>query len=140
MSAGAGFALHPRLEADTLQVLDLSLCRVRLMNDREAPWLILVPMRPGVTELHHLPEPERATLMEEIALASRVLEALHHPGKLNVGALGNLVPQLHLHVIARNVGDRAWPGPIWGTGPVTPYDPADLTRILEAYREALAEA
>lgn len=146
------FKLHPRLAADTSQVLKLELCRVLLMNDRAVPWLILVPERhgvseqpsvseqPGLVEMHHLPPGERALLMEEIALASSALEALHPTAKLNVGALGNMVPQLHVHVIARFPGDRAWPGPIWGTGPVEPYPPEELERTLERLRAEFTES
>ena len=135
-TASAPFALHPRLAADTEPVARLALCRVLLMNDARVPWLILVPERPGLSELHALPPAERALLMEEIAAASRVLERLYRPDKLNVGALGNLVPQLHVHVIGRYRSDAAWPGPIWGSGPAIPY----RAEALSAERERLQAA
>ncbi len=131
--------LHERLSADTIPVLDLALCRVVLMNNRIWPWLILVPLREGAVEIHRLSAEDRATLMEELALASRVVERLFAPDKLNVGALGNLVPQLHVHVIGRRRGDPAWPGPVWGSGHAEPYDPAERSaltaRLAEAFRQ-----
>jgi len=136
----AGFALHPRLEADAAPVTRLALCRVLLLRDARVPWLVLVPERADVTELHHLPPAERALLMEEVAAASRVLEGLYRPDKLNVGALGNLVPQLHVHVIGRYRSDAAWPGPIWGSGPAVPYAADALASALERLRAAFGEA
>ncbi len=115
------FALHPRLAADTFLVGDLPLCRVLLMRDARFPWLILVPRRPDQREFTDLPAAERALLMEEIALASRALQAETGADKLNVGALGNVVAQLHIHVVARFAGDAAWPGPVWGSGAATLY-------------------
>ncbi|AWK85617.1 HIT domain-containing protein [Azospirillum thermophilum] len=132
------FRLHERLAADTVPVTDLGLCRVLLMDNRVWPWLILVPMRPGLTEIHRLPAAERATLIEEIARASEAVERLFSPDKLNVGALGNMVPQLHVHVIGRTRGDPAWPGPVWGSGHAAPYDPAERDALAGQLRAALA--
>lgn len=115
------FALHPRLEADTALVADWGLSRVLLMNDARYPWLVLVPRRADLVELHDLNHAERMVLIEEIARASRWLKALTGAAKINTGALGNLVPQLHVHVVARNAGDAAWPGPVWGHGMPVPY-------------------
>ena len=134
----AAFALHPRLEADTAPVARLALCRVLLMNDVRVPWLILVPERADVTELHRLAPAEQALLMEEIATASRALERLYRPDKLNVGALGNRVPQLHVHVVGRYRSDAAWPGPIWGSGPAIPYATDALEPELARLRAAFA--
>ena len=117
------FALHPRLAADTLPVGDLPLCRLLLMADARFPWLVLVPRRPDLREVTDLPAAERAVLMEEIALASEVLARETGAEKLNTGALGNIVSQLHVHVVARFAGDPAWPGPVWGSGPALPYAP-----------------
>ncbi|MCG5239768.1 HIT domain-containing protein [Azospirillum doebereinerae] len=132
-------SLHERLQADTVPVLDLALSRVLLMDNRVWPWLILVPLREGAVEIHRLSAEDRATLMEEIALASRVVERLFAPDKLNVGALGNMVPQLHVHVIGRTRGDPAWPGPVWGSGHAAPYEPAHrdalMARLADAFRE-----
>ena len=130
------FALDPRLVADTLAVGDLPLSRVLLMRDARFPWLILVPRRPGLRELIDLPAGERGILMEEIAGASRVLRAETGAEKLNVGALGNAVAQLHVHVVARFAADAAWPGPVWGSGAAQPYP----ERVAERLAGRLAAA
>jgi diadenosine tetraphosphate (Ap4A) HIT family hydrolase len=124
------FRLHERLRADTLEITRLRLSRVLLMNDRSFPWLILVPEREDIREIHELDEKDRAVLIEEITLASRIIRHLYKPDKINVGALGNLVPQLHIHVIGRFEADRAWPGPVWGAGSSQPYadDEREATR------------
>ena len=115
------FALDARLETDTLHLGDLLLSRVRLMNDARFPWLVLVPRKPDLREFTDLAAPERAILMEEIAAASAALQDITGAHKLNVGALGNRVPQLHVHVVARFEGDSAWPAPVWGNGTGEPY-------------------
>jgi diadenosine tetraphosphate (Ap4A) HIT family hydrolase len=101
------------------------------MRDRRFPWLILVPEREGVREILELPPADRSALIEEIAQASGALMRLFLPDKLNVGALGNLVPQLHVHVVARFTTDPAWPGPVWGSGPAIPYGRDELNEILQ---------
>jgi len=131
------FSLNERLQADTCPVTDLELCRVLLMNNRLWPWLILVPMREGAVEIHRLDGGDQATLMREIALASRVVERMFAPDKMNVGALGNMVPQLHVHVIGRTRGDPAWPGPVWGAGHAEPYEPADAAALAQRLADAL---
>ena len=132
------FALHPRLEADTVPIADWSLSRVLLMNDARYPWLILVPRRADATEIFDLDAADRALLVEEAARAARGLKALGGAAKINIGALGNLVPQLHVHVVARSPGDAAWPGPVWGQGAAVPYVPLALETMLTALREGLA--
>lgn len=122
------FALHPRLEADTIFVADWTIARVLLMNDARFPWLILVP-RTEATELFELNGGVRSMLMDEIARASRGLKTWSSAAKINVGALGNVVPQLHVHVVARNSGDDAWPGPVWGAGKSVPYEKREGARI-----------
>jgi diadenosine tetraphosphate (Ap4A) HIT family hydrolase len=116
------FALDPRLERDTLFAGDLILSRVLVMNDQRFPWAILVPRREGLTEILDLPAPERAILMEEIASVAQALRDLAEPKKLNVAALGNVVAQLHVHVVARYETDPAWPGPVFGVGTAIPYE------------------
>jgi diadenosine tetraphosphate (Ap4A) HIT family hydrolase len=133
------FTLHPTLARDTLEVIRLPLCRVLLMMDARFPWLILVPERDGVREIYELPPADRTELVEEISRASEVLSRLFHPGKLNVGALGNIVPQLHVHVVARTPGDPAWPGPVWGSGPAEPYTESGLEETRERLKEAFEE-
>jgi len=134
------FTLHPTLARDTVEVTRLPLCRVLLMKDARFPWLILVPEREGAREIHDLSPADRAVLIEEIARAGKVLEGLFHPGKLNVGALGNVVPQLHVHVVARTAADPAWPGPVWGSGPAVPYEESEMETIRKRLVEAFLAA
>jgi diadenosine tetraphosphate (Ap4A) HIT family hydrolase len=134
------FALHPRLAEDTAEVTRLPLCRVLLMKDHRFPWLLLVPEREGVREIAELPPVDRAELIEEIARASDILTRLFQPDKLNVGALGNVVPQLHVHVVARFSTDPAWPGPVWGSGPAVPYAESELAEIRERLAAAFLHA
>lgn len=115
------FSLHPRLAADTHFVADWPLSRVLLMNDSRYRWLVLVPRVAQVRELFELDESDRIELMEETARAGEILKRLASAEKINVGALGNLVPQLHVHIVARSQGDPAWPGPVWGHSPAVPY-------------------
>ena len=115
------FVLHEKLAADTVHVTDWALSRVLLMNDARYPWLILVPRRAGLLEIHDLKHAESLVLMEEMKRASAGLKTLTGAAKINIGALGNLVPQLHVHVVARSPGDPAWPGPVWGQGTAEPY-------------------
>jgi diadenosine tetraphosphate (Ap4A) HIT family hydrolase len=117
----AGFVLDPRLSADTIPVGDLALCSVLLMNEARFPWLILVPRRADVSELTDLSREDAAVLTDEIRLAAGVMQALAQPDKINVGALGNVVAQLHVHVVGRFRSDPAWPGPVWGHGSRMPY-------------------
>lgn len=131
------FELNPILEQDTITVTTLPLSRVLLMNDARYPWLILVPQREDIKEIHHLSRDDQNTLFTEIMLASNIIEAMFSPDKLNVGALGNLVPQLHVHVIARYKSDPAWPGPVWGHSAAEPYAPEPLKAMLKQLKEAL---
>jgi diadenosine tetraphosphate (Ap4A) HIT family hydrolase len=132
------FVLHERLAADTIMLADWPLCRVLLMNDASYPWLILVPRRSGLTEIHELAADDRSSLIEEISRASLALTSGFTPDKINVGALGNMVPQLHIHVIARFRSDPAWPGPVWGNQPPLPYEPAALQQRIETLKAAFA--
>ncbi|MCJ2018458.1 HIT domain-containing protein [Methylobacterium sp. E-065] len=125
------FALDPRLAADTVEVGDLALCRVLLMDDARFPWLILVPRRADLTEITDLPEPDAATLWQEIRIATGVMQALAKPDKVNVAALGNVVAQLHVHVVGRFRSDPAWPGPVWGFGTRTPYPLHARAQLIE---------
>ena len=132
------FQLDPRLQADTQQVIALPLCDVLLMKDARFAWLILVPRRPGCSELLDLPEDLRRQLWREIDQAAAALRAAAPCDKLNVGALGNIVRQLHVHVVARQVGDAAWPGPVWGSGAAQPYGNDEWSSLLQALRRQLA--
>jgi diadenosine tetraphosphate (Ap4A) HIT family hydrolase len=132
----ADFALHPRLEADTVFVADWGLSRVLLMNDARYPWLILVPRQAGAVEIFDLFETDRALFMEEIVRAEKALKAISGAQKINVGALGNLVPQLHVHVVARSPSDAAWPGPVWGHGRAVPYDESARAALVAQFVNA----
>ncbi len=134
---GGEFTLHPRLAADTYPIKDLALSRVLFMNDNRYPWVILVPMRPGIVEIHDLAEADRQQLMTEISVASETLAALFETDKINVGALGNIVPQLHVHVLSRRQNDAAWPGPVWGVGEAVPYSGEERIQTIEKIAAAL---
>ena len=136
----AAFALDPQLVRDTHMVGDLPLCRVLLMNDASYPWLILVPRRAGVSEIVDLAAADHAQLWTEIAQASRALKHTSRCDKLNVAAIGNVVAQLHVHIVARSRGDPAWPKPVWGAGAAKPYDEASATRLIGQIKTKLALA
>lgn len=134
------FSLDPRLEGDTLPVGHLRLCELRLMNDARYPWLILVPAKPDLIELTDLSAADRQVLMEEISCVSDVLAAHTACDKVNVGAIGNVVSQLHVHVIARFRDDETWPAPVWGRGTAQPYEPEEAKRQITALKDALRQA
>ena len=132
----APFELDPRLAKDTVFVADWQLCRVLLMDDAQFPWLVLVPRRAGLAEIDDLDEAGRTRLMHEIQRAMKTLRGVVGCDKLNVGALGNIVRQLHVHVVARRRDDPAWPGPVWGHGPAHHYLPEARDKLVKAlYRE-----
>lgn len=129
------FLLHPQLEADTLVVGDLPLCRLLLMNDARFPWVILVPRRLDVSEVYDLPMQEQQMLWQESALVAEKLMQLTKADKMNLAALGNVVPQLHVHHVARFKTDAVWPKPIWGQGTAEPYSEADKQLMLRNLSE-----
>lgn len=131
------FALHPDLVRDTAEVARLPLCRVGLMNDANYPWLVLSPMLPGLRDFHDVPDSHHGTLMAEIARASRALQKVYRPDKVNMAALGNVTPQLHIHIIARSASDPAWAKPVWGIVPPKPYSDAALGETIGKIRAAL---
>ncbi|MCG8394807.1 MAG: HIT family protein [Pseudomonadales bacterium] len=118
-------SLHPRLAADTRVLGETDLCWLRWMNDRRFPWLIVVPKRNGLREWHHLPVPEQQAVLEQVNTLAARLERVTGADKINIGALGNLVPQLHIHIIARFQDDPCWPGPVWGQGQPEPWEEGD---------------
>lgn len=130
--------LHPQLANDTVPVIELPLCEVRLMDDANHPWLVLVPRVPDIVEIIDLAPAQRTQLTTEIDATSRALKALFKPDKLNVAALGNMVPQLHVHVIARYRNDIAWPRPVWGNATARAYTPEELIERVRALGAALA--
>lgn len=124
------FVLNDRLAADTLAIGQSALCDIRLMNDSSWPWVLLVPRRPEVREIYELSEPEQLLLMRESCALGQGMMSVFGGDKLNVAALGNQVPQLHLHHIVRFAGDAAWPGPVWGRQAPVPYsDTAKADRM-----------
>jgi diadenosine tetraphosphate (Ap4A) HIT family hydrolase len=131
------WSLHPQLAHDTVPVGDLPLARALLTNDVNYPWLILVPRLPGLVELIDLEENAQVQLLGEIAATARVLKSITQCDKLNIAALGNQVPQLHVHVIARRHSDPAWPKPVWGVKPSVPYEKAQQRAFLESLRQSL---
>ena len=135
----AVFHLHPRLEADTHLIANLTLCQLRLMNDARFPWSVLVPQRSDLVGVHELTPHDQKQLIEESSLVSRLFSRLYQPDRINVGALGNLVPQLHWHVVARHSQDPCWPGPVWGCGETRPYETVELEARLQQIATALAE-
>jgi len=128
--------LHDQLRRDTLPVCRMKLCLVQLMNDAQYPWLILVPTVEDITEIADLNEKQRKLLINEIAQTQRVLNHVFQPHKLNVGALGNMVSQLHVHVVASYREETAWPGPIWGKLPPRPYEDAALRSTIAKLQNA----
>jgi diadenosine tetraphosphate (Ap4A) HIT family hydrolase len=131
------WSLHPQLAQDTVSVGDLPLARTLLTNDANYPWLILVPRLPGLVELIDLEENAQVQLLGEIAATARALKSITQCDKLNIAALGNQVPQLHVHVIARRHSDPAWPKPVWGVKPSVPYEEAQQRAFLESLRQSL---
>jgi len=134
--------IDPAFLATSHELGELSLCHARLQADARFPWIVLIPRAPGARELEDLSPTQRETLMAEIlragAAARAVGEALARPaGKLNVGQLGNITAQLHVHVVGRRPGDAAWPGPVWGSGEALAYEPGELRVAIDAARTAL---
>ena len=125
------FELHPRLDADTFFLADWPLCRVLLMNDARFPWLILVPRRAALRDFDDIASGDKMTFLSEIDLASQALRSVASAEKLNVAALGNMVPQLHVHVVARFADDAAWPAPVWGVGEAEPYVPEVAQELMD---------
>jgi diadenosine tetraphosphate (Ap4A) HIT family hydrolase len=128
------WSLHPQIERDTRPLGDLPLSRLLVINDANYPWLLLVPRRPDLVELIDLDEVARAQLMTEIAIVARALKEVTQCDKLNIAALGNAVPQLHVHLIARRKGDAAWPKPVWGVAPALAHDEHELAGFLDALK------
>ena len=133
----ATFSLHPQLAADTTELARWPLSLVLLMDDGRFPWLILVPQRGGMREINDLPAAERAVLVEEIARAGRLMQSAFRADKINTAALGNQVPRLHVHIIARFIGDLAWPNPIWSLGIRRPMSATERAERIAALRPGL---
>ncbi|MBY5809013.1 HIT domain-containing protein [Rhizobium leguminosarum] len=132
-----GFVLDPRLENDSISIMATGLCDLRLSKDARWPWLILVPRRADITEIFELTPLDQVLLAFETELVAKALKKITGATKINVGALGNIVRQLHVHVIARFEGDANWPGPVWGFGHAEPYEDGKRDEFTAKLREAL---
>jgi len=131
------FELHPQLEKDCIFLGQFELCTLLLMNDSNYPWFILVPEREGLQEIYELDDDDQKLFMKESGFLSRILKHYFHADKINIAALGNVVPQLHIHHIARYTDDIAWPAPIWGANPSVPYTEDQLEKILDVINKAM---
>lgn len=133
----SAWSLHPQLAKDTIDIGDLPLSRVLVIKDANYPWLLLVPRRPDVVELIDLDDVEQAQFLTETTRVARALKEIAKPDKLNIAALGNVVPQLHMHIIARRKSDAAWPRPVWGVVPAIPHDPEEVKAFISAIRRKI---
>ena len=134
----AGFALDARLEADSEPLMWLGLCELRVMNDRRWPWLILVPQRPGIEEVHDLTPLDQAMLTFEVNMSAQTLKRVTGCTKINTGALGNIVRQLHVHIVGRRKDDAAQPGLVWGSGPAQRYSESERKETMDLLHIMLA--
>lgn len=131
------FELDPRLENDTIFVAALPVCDVRLMNDARYLWLVLVPRLDGAVEMVDLDASVRRSIWDEVDAMAQILRQHGPCDKLNIGTLGNVVKQLHLHVVARQISDAAWPGPVWGAGTPQPYPPTKAALLVASLSETI---
>ena len=133
------FELHPQLDAYTITIGDLPLCRVLLINDSQYPWLVLVPRRVDIQETYQLNEHDQQQLLNESSTLSSLIMKHFSGDKLNVAALGNVVPQLHIHHIVRFTNDPTWPKPVWGMLPSLPYQQEELNSIINELTELISK-
>ena len=133
----SAWSLHPQLKKDTIDIGDLPLSRLLVIRDANYPWLLLVPRRPDAVEIIDLDEVEQAQLMTEVSRAARSLKDITKCDKLNIAALGNMVPQLHVHIIARRTNDAAWPRPVWGVAPAVAHDAGEVQHFISALRRKI---
>lgn len=131
------FYVDPVIENNSLFIRNLQLSALYMKNDKENPWFVLVPRKLNAVEIIDLTHEEQSALMEEITIVSEFLKSYYQPYKMNIGSLGNIVKQLHIHVIARYANDRAWPGPIWGTSTTMEYDQNELENIKSNFIDFL---
>ena len=133
------FKLHPRLIKDTFHIIDLKLSRLLLMNNSNYPWFILVPTRKNITELYELEKKDRLELNSEIDTISKKLSIHFNAKKMNIAALGNIVPQLHIHIIVRKENDAAWPNPVWNNTDIIPYKESLSFKLVKDIRKLLGD-
>jgi diadenosine tetraphosphate (Ap4A) HIT family hydrolase len=129
------FKLHPQLEKDSYILAEFNLCKVLLINDSNYPWLCLVPKRENISEMHELEEDDEMILLSEIMQTSRIMKKVFNADKINIAALGNMVPQLHVHVVVRYKTDVAWPSPIWGKAEMIEYTDKQIEDIKEKLKD-----
>lgn len=127
-------ALHPQLAKDCLPIVSLGVCRVYLQNNKNFPWLVLVPMREGITEIFDLETVDYEQVMSEVRSVTKHFAEFTRADKINVATLGNVVPQLHIHIIARFKKDGAWPNPVWNALPPTPYPQHEAELLIKELR------
>ncbi len=137
MPSSSTWSLHTQLQKDTIDIGDLPLSRVLVVKDAHYPWLILVPRRDDASEIIDLDEVGQGQLMTEINRVGRALKEITKCDKLNVAALGNMVPRLHVHIIARRTSDAAWPRPVWGVVPPLAHDAAEVQAFISAIRRKI---
>jgi diadenosine tetraphosphate (Ap4A) HIT family hydrolase len=133
------FELHKRLKADTWAVGEFPLCLLLLSKDANYPWTILVPKRLGIAEIYQLDNSDRQQLLHESCLLAEAMQGLFSPDKLNVATIGNIVPQLHMHHVARTSDDIAWPGPVWGAAPALSYSEEGAEVLVARLKAHLAK-
>lgn len=131
------FQLHPQLQKDCIELGKFDLCRLLLMNDSQFPWFILVPEVSDIKEIYQLNPAQRGLLIAESSLLAETLQAIYQADKINIAAIGNLVPQLHIHHVARYRHDNAWPAPVWGKFPAVAYKEQNLAATIKQVTEAL---
>ena len=131
------FKLDPQLKADTIEICDLTLCKVLLMNDSQFPWIILVPQRHGITEIHQLNDADIAQVQKESLMISKLIMEHFKGDKLNTGALGNVVSQLHIHHIIRFKSDPVWPKPVWGNIKPKHYSDQEKQQLVEQLQKLI---
>jgi diadenosine tetraphosphate (Ap4A) HIT family hydrolase len=131
------FQLHPRLKQDCIAIGRFDLCQLLMMNDSQYPWFILVPEKAGIKEIYQLGKTERRVLTDESSFLAEKMAALYNADKLNIAAIGNLVPQLHIHHVVRYQSDKAWPAPIWGKFAAVPYTRQQITDNIDRVKERL---
>ncbi|SET83770.1 HIT domain-containing protein [Thalassotalea agarivorans] len=133
------FTLHPMLANDCIEIYDLPLCKVLLMNDSQYPWLILVPRKPALTEIYQLEWQQQQQFLNESSVVSELLMSMFDGDKLNVAAIGNLCPQLHIHHVVRRKTDASWPKPVWGQHPAIPYQQETLDVLVSKLQAKFAQ-
>jgi len=131
------FELHPRLKQDTLFIIDLSLSQLLLMNDKRFPWLVLVPRKMNISEIDELTSSEQIKLMSEIVVLSKMFKQAYHVDKINIAALGNIVPQLHIHIVARYKTDSAWPSTVFGFQKPIAYSSEKVQIIIKEIKSLI---